>query len=277
MSLRRLSGVLLIIFAGTGIFLCILGLVFGWIYEPKLTTTIVDNLTLIDQSLTSTEVVLTTVEKMVQITSLDVASLQTTTKALSIGIHDANPMFDSLIQLTGKDLPEAIGTTQASLDSAQSSALIIDNTLSAVTRLPYFPLPPYKPAVPLHTALENVSTSLNTIKPSLLKINTSLSGGKSDLQIVDSELTKIIESTQKIAGSLGDAETVINNYKRSISQLRVNMHGMESAIPRWILICAWMLTFLLIWLILGQVGLALHGYEILKTAKKGKNLQERVN
>src|SRR5512140_519670 len=147
MNVKRIAGTLLMVGAGIGIILSLLGLIGVWVAGPKLTASIASNLTLIDNGLTSTESVLTTVDQMVQITSLEVSSLDTTTKALTQGIHDTNPVFDSLIQMTGKDLPIAITSTQDSLTSAQSSALLIDNTLSALSVLPVFPLPPYNPAV----------------------------------------------------------------------------------------------------------------------------------
>src|SRR5512140_1142062 len=119
MFLRRAAGYLLSLSAFAGLILSLMGLVIVWTYSPLITQSIRDNLTLIDQTLNSTESVLITVNQMVQNTSLEVTSLQTTTKALSNGIHDANPMFDSLMSLTGRDLPAAIGITQTSLTSAQ--------------------------------------------------------------------------------------------------------------------------------------------------------------
>ena len=82
---------------------------------------------------------LTIVSQVVQTTTLDIASLQAATHALALAIHDTNPVFTSLSQLTGADLPTAISATQTSLACAQGSALLIDNVLAALTNIPFPP------------------------------------------------------------------------------------------------------------------------------------------
>ncbi len=260
----------MVISAWIGALFCLVGLTAVWAYRPVVTDSALQNLTLIDQSLTSTESVLTTVSDMVQTTTADVNSLQVTAKALSTGIHDANPMFDSLIKLTGQDLPAAITSTETSLASAQSSALLIDNVLSALTNIPFSPVKPYKPAVPLHTALGDVSNSLNTLTPSLEAIHASLYFGKNDLATVDGELTKISQSTQDINGSLGNAQTVIADYKASVSELKNNVENTRDKLPGWLLILAWGMTVLLIWMLMAQIGWGLHGMDILRSTNKIK-------
>src|SRR5260221_12730175 len=98
-------------------------------------------------------------------------------------------MPDSLNRLTGRNFPAAITATQASLASAQGSALLIDNVLAALTSIPFSPVAAYKPDIPLHTALGQVSTSLDALTPSLASINTSLAAGQGSLRVVEVEPT----------------------------------------------------------------------------------------
>jgi hypothetical protein len=213
MILRRMVGILLIIAAVAGIIFSLVGLIEIWRYRPVVTKIVINNLALSDQALGTTQDVLTIVGQVVQASTADVASVQATGNALALIIHDTNPMLDSLISLTNKDLPVAVSATQTSLASAQSSALLIDNVLAALTSIPFSPVAAYKPAVPLHTALAQVSTSLNTLIPSLTAINTSLSDGKTNLNDMDVELTKISETTQGMSSTLANAQTVIDQYK----------------------------------------------------------------
>jgi hypothetical protein len=264
MFLRRAANYFLVFSATAGIIFSIIGLASLWFYRPRITQAVLNNLVLIDQTLTSTQSVLVTVNQMVQNTALNVESLQATTKALSTGIHDTDPMFESLMSLTGRDLPTAISATQTSLASAQSSALLIDNAITALTNVPFSPIVPYRPAVPLHISLANVASSLDSIKPSLEKINASLGKGKTDLALVDGELTKISETTQEINGSLGNAQTEISDYRITVSQLKKNVETAESRLFSWSLGLSWILTIALVWLLVGQTGLGLHGLELIR-------------
>lgn len=264
MILRKIVGVLLIIAAAAGIIFSLVGLVEVWRYQPIVTKTVTDNLALVDQSLNTTQDVLTIVGQMVQTTTIDVSSLQATTKALSLTIHGTNPMLDSLISLTGKDFPAAVHATQTSLASAQGSALIIDNVLAALTNIPFLPVAAYKPEVPLHTALAQVSTSLDILIPSLATINTSLMDGKTNLSTVESELTAISETTPGINDSLANAQSVIDQYQAVTAQLKMNVEAVQLGAQNWIKAIVWILSFVIVWVLIAQLGLALQGLDLVR-------------
>jgi hypothetical protein len=264
MFLRRIVGFLLVIAAVAGIIFSLTGLVELWRYRPVVTKTVIDDLALIDQALGTTQDVLTIVGQVVQTTTMDVASIQATTKAIGLTIHDTKPMLDSLISLTGKDFPAAVSATQTSLASAQSSALLIDNVLAALTSITFSPVAAYKPDVPLHTALVQVSTSLDTLKPSLATINTSLADGKTNLGIMEVELTKISDTTQGISTTLGGAQTVVDQYKAVTAQLKTNVETAQSGAQTWMMVITWILSFVLGWLLIAQLGLGAQGLDMLR-------------
>ena len=150
MFLKRIIGFLLIIGAVGGIIFGLIGLIELWRYRPVVTKTVVENLALVDQTLTTTQNALILVGKVVLTTTSDVTALQASSTALAQAIQDTSPTLDSLISLTGKDFPASIKATQTSLASAQGSALVVDNVLAALTSIPFSPVGTYAPAVPRH-------------------------------------------------------------------------------------------------------------------------------
>lgn len=270
MSLRRIVGYLLMVAATAGIIFSLVGLVEIWRYRPIVTTTVTENLALVDQTLNTTQEVLTIVGQVVNTTTVDVTSLQATTQALARTIHDTNPMFDSLISLTSVDFPAAVTATQTSLASAQSSALLIDNVLTALTNIPFSPVSAYKPAVPLHTALAQVSSSLDSLIPSLLIINTSLADGRTNLGIVEGELSNISETTQGVSTTLSGAQTVVDQYQAVTTQLKVNVEAAQRQTQTVMLATTWVLTFVLVWLLIVQLGLGLQGLDLVRD-RRGNN------
>ena len=268
MILKRLVGFLLVIAAAAGIIFSVVGLIEIWRYRPVAARAVTDNLALFDQALTTTQDGLTIVGQVVQTTTVDVASLQTTTQALALAIHDTNPMLDSLISLTSKDFPATIGSTQTSLASAQNSALIIDNVLTALTS--FSPVAIYKPAVPLHTALAKVSTSLDTLTPSLATINTSLADGKTNLGALEVELNKISDTTKGISLTLGSAQTVIDQYKTVTTQLKARVEAIQQVAGTWMTTITWILSFVLGWLLIAQLGLGVQGLNLLRGQREAR-------
>lgn len=270
MTIRKQLGFLFVIAAVAGIIFSIISVVQIWRYQQAVAETVVENLDLVDQTLTATQDGLTVVNDVVDTTNADVTSLQTTTHALALAIHDMSSTFNSLSTLASKDFPNSIKTTQTSLASAESSALIIDNTLSVLTSIPFSPVSAYKPEVPLHTALANVSTSLDSLPASLATIHTSLDDGKSNLAVVEVEINKISDTTKDMNRALGNAQTTIAHYQAVTKQLKARVETMQLGAPEWIKMIAWILSFVFIWVLISQLGLAMQGLDIIKAHSKAK-------
>jgi len=268
MKLRRLFGLLLIMAAAAGFLFSVVGLFEIWRFRPVVTQKVIDTLALFDQALNTTQDGLAIVGQVVQTTTVDIASLKTTTQALAQTIHDTNPMLDSLINLTRIDFPAAVAATQTSLASAQSSALLIDNVLATLTSIPLLSVAAYKPDVPLHTALAQVSTNLNSFTPALAMINSSLVDGKTNLGVIEIELNKISETTKGMSTALGSAQTVIDQYKTVTTQVKEQIEAMQISAPDWITTITWILTFILGWLLIVQIGLGTQGLDMLRGYRK---------
>jgi len=268
MFLKRIIGFLLIIGAVGGIIVGLIGLIELWRYRPVVTKTVVENLALVDQTLTTTQNALILVGKVVLTTTSDVTALQASSTALAQAIQDTSPTLDSLISLTGKDFPASIKATQTSLASAQGSALVVDNVLAALTSIPFSPVGTYAPAVPLHTALGQVSASLDSLIPALDTINTSLVSDKTNIGSMQTGLTQIVDTTQGMSSSLANAQTDINQYIAVTTQLKANVETAHRDAPAWIMAIAWILSFVLGWLMIAQLGLGLQGLELMRSNHK---------
>jgi len=268
MMIKRIIGLLLIIGAVGGILFSLTGLYEVWRFRPAVTKSVVDNLALVDQTLSTTQQALTIMGQVVQTTTADVAALQATSAAVAKAIQDSNSGLDSIISLTGKDMPAAVTATQTSLASAQSSALLIDNALSALTSIPFSPVGAYAPAVPLHTALGQVSASLSTLKPALATINSSLVNDKTDINTVEAQLSQISSTTQGMSLSLTDAQAVIDQYIAVTTQLKANVEDAHRNAPAWIFGAASILSLVLGWLVIAQLGLGLQGLDLVRGIRK---------
>ena len=262
MNLRKLLGVLLMLGAAIGIVFSIIGIFEIWQVRPVLIQAVNDNLTLLDDTLIATQNGLTAMGQLVQTTSADVTSLQTTTQALAL--HDTNPMLDSLTSLAAKDLPVAVSATQTSLAAAQNSAQLIDTVLSALTSIPLLPVSQYQPEVPLHTSLARISTSLDSIPASLATIQTSLTAGKTNLGVVEGELTKISATIKGIGDNLGGAQKSIDQYKIVTGKLKDRVEAARLAASDLLTTIAWILSLVLGWLLVSQLGLGVQGWDLMR-------------
>lgn len=259
----RVVGAALVMAAITGVLFSLFGIVQVWRIKPALSNNLAYELDVIHATVSTTAAGLTTVSDTMKTVTGNVEALQNTTAGLAQSIHGAQPMMDTLVKLLGQDLPNTITATQTSLDSAAASALLIDNVMGSITNLPLLGLDKYAPAVPLHTALGNVSGSLGKINPTLTNLQSNLTTTKDNLANIETEVTKMGGNIEQIKGNMENARQVIVQYQQESDILLAQVDIARKDLPTWINALAWLLTIGLVWLSITQIGLFLKGWEIL--------------
>jgi chromosome segregation ATPase len=271
MDVRKGLGYLFVFTAALGLIMGLFMLVSVWRYRPILLELISGNIQILDQSLTTTQDGLEIISQEVQLISTNMTSLLDTTQALGDTIHASGPMLDSLNNLTSKDLPNTITATQSALLSAQSSAQLMDNVLSTLTSIPFINVAPYQPQVPLHTALSDVSTSLNSLRPALVSINASLTLSKNNMSALEKEMTKISETTKDMSSTFSGVQAIVNQYKVTTQTLQNQIQAIRSAAPGWINSLAYLFTLGLLWFMLAQASLLAQGLYLLGKLSPKRN------
>ena len=269
---HRFLGIVLVVFAVTGMLLSLAGLAGVWGYKKRVETNLAQKLDLLSTTLETTTQGLEIASQSLETSSESITAIQTTLDALAISIEDSAPMLDSLDTLLSDDLPATITSTQTSLASAQSSAKIIDGFLNFVSLI--LPGDPYNPAVPLHEALGQVSASLDGLPGSFTEMAASLETTNDNLVVIKANVELIATSVSQIERSLTDAKAVISQYQVVIVDLQQTIETAKNQLPSWLNGLAWISTLLLLWLGVMQIGLLLQGLDVLAISGREPGLQE---
>ncbi len=260
----QIIGIVLIFTAIFGILFSLIAIIQIWRFKPRLEAGLSGELQLLDKTLTTTQDGLAVVKGSLDTASTNVDSLESATETLAQSLQDSNPLMESLVSLVGKDLPATITATQTSLTSAQTSAVLIDNTLATISKIPFLGLGRYQPDVPLNVALGEVSTSLNDLPASLKTIKASLETAQTNLDVMEKQMTSIGKDVRQFNEDLSSARSVIDDYQSTARELQSQVTAARQALPGFLNSGAWLLTFVLFWLGMTQIGLLTQGLEIIK-------------
>ena len=181
-------GFIFVITAIVGVSLFILAIVNIWQIKEPVYESLTSSLNLADDTLSATTDALTLIDEALINASLNITTLENTIQATSRAVGDTTPILDSVTSLADEDLPNTILTVQTALESAQSSAKLIESALSTITAIPFVPGDPYDPPVPLHEALGQASESLEPLHESMSEINDSLKTSRGNLILIQAEL-----------------------------------------------------------------------------------------
>jgi chromosome segregation ATPase len=262
--MKRLVGLLVFLIALPSLILTLYILVQVWRLQQPITVSLLSGVDVFAAALDSASDGLTTMQQSLDTTTANIDQLENTSQSLTQSLHDTGPLMNSLTTLTGKDLPTTITATQQSLNSAEGTALLVDDTLSALARVPFLPITPYQPQVPLHTAIAQVSTSLDNLSPSLLSIDKSLLTTSGNLATIETQTREMSQSMDKIKMNLVDIKQTVGQYRASVAKLRVQVTELRVAIPGWVMIATWLSLFILGWLALVQVEWLVEGVQMLR-------------
>jgi hypothetical protein len=261
--INRIVGVALVIAAIAGLIFNIAGAVFVWRQKEPVTVSLVSTATSINNALGTTVRALDVAQQSLQTSLESVIAVEKTITSTSKTIQSSSPMVDTLAELMKTDLPRTVSTARTSLDSAQESARLIDSFLRALANIPFVPDNLYNPPVPLHTALGNVSASLNDLPQAFTSMGNSLESAGGNLDTVQTDVALIATNIATINTSLENAQEVIREYQVTVSSLQTEMNDTAARIPGFIDAAAWVLTFVFAWLGLAQFGLLFQGMEML--------------
>lgn len=262
--MKRFIGLAMVLIALPSLVLTLFILIQVWTLQRPVNDSLLSGVDTFIGTLDSASAGLVTMQQSLDTTTQNITDLENTTQSLTRSLHDTGPLMNSLTTLTGKDLPTTINATQQSLNSAESSALFVDDMLSALTRVPFLPVAPYQPQVPLHTAIAQVSTSLDNLSPSLSSIDASLHTTTGNLATIETQTQEMSQSIDKIKRNLTDIKQSVAQYQTTISRLRVQLTDLRAAIPVWVMVATWVSSFVLVWLALVQVGWLIRGVQMLK-------------
>ena len=262
LSFKQFAGFLLVLVASASLFVSLYGLMQVWKLRPSVTQNLISGVELISDTVITTGEGLVVIEDALQTTSNNVATLQNASLALAQSTHDASLLAISVAKLSGTDLPQAITATQTSLLAAQASAKVIDNVLSAVSKIPFFPPDVYNPDLPLNAALGQAAASLENLPASLQAVQRRLDLSSSNLGATESSLLAFAQSVKQVQINLSSAQKVVDQYQLDITRFQARLTSLRTSIPRWITTLAWALTFGLIWLGVTQLELLLRGIEL---------------
>lgn len=259
----KIIGFLLVIAALVGLVICIAGIVGAWKLRGVVSANLGNTLDVLDNTLGATGDALGVADESLGTAREAVDTLATTIQTTGKSISDTVPLLDSLTKLTTQDLPDTVTATQNAMDSAKSSAEMIDTSLALITAIPFLPLEPYTPEVSLSQALGDVSTSLDPLTESFTDMESSLAMTRDNMVSIGSQIDTIANNVSQINTSLDTAGNVIIQYKDVVDLLQQQVGAVKTGLPQLMNIMAWMFTVVLAWLGLTQVGLLMQGFEML--------------
>jgi hypothetical protein len=263
-TLKKAIAVLMIIITAIGMLFSIFFLVLTWRIRQPATQKLQTAFEGTSAVLQTTIVGLDVIDQVVTNVYSSTIYISDATDALAKTIENTDQFVETAGSFMGNGFTTTISNTQRTLESAQSSALVIDNILTTLSRVPLIGIN-YNPATPLSTALGEVSSSLDPLQESLKGFQENLVSTQSNLQVFVTQLDLLKTNITEINKNLADSMVVIETYKSQVTDLKAWFDKAVLSLPAWITTFCIFITIFILLLIFVQGAIMLQGIYLLKS------------
>lgn len=273
---RKTFAKLIVAVSVIGLLLSIFMLVEIWRLRTPVTAHLLEGTNQVSTLLQTTADGLTTMDRMVSNVYTSTENLKSVSQSFVQTMQSTDTFIGSAGSFVGGDLVNTITNTQVALESAQASAVVIDNLLSTLSKVPLIGIQ-YNPALPLNVALGEVASSLDPLKGSLKDFQFNLGSTQTNMQIFSSQVTLMEQNITAINQNLLTVRTIILDYHTQLSGLQESVDRTRDALGRWVNLSCWILTLVIFWFSCVQLANLLHGWMTVKELDELKSgpLQEK--
>jgi adhesin HecA-like repeat protein len=265
-SHSRLTGIIFVIGAVFGLIISIGGLFVLWSTKDKVNRQVTGAVSLFGDALTATRDTIGVVSSTIDEADGNLDAVHQMILDVSDTLDQSSGLISSTGDLIGNNMVDFVTNTQTSLVSVENSAKAVDSILTKITAVPFiggYLGNGYNPDIPLQESVANVNKSMDPLPDSLKKIRRDLDVSSANVATVKGEVTALAIQIDAIQSSLMDARRMVVEYRRILSDVQSRYDKFEQRLPGMINTFYVGLTGVLIWVLITQLGMLLHGIELM--------------
>jgi methyl-accepting chemotaxis protein len=247
--------------AALGIIVSILGIVFVWRQVPGTTERLVNTAIFAQRALDSTDDLLAVADSTLTQAEDNIALIADATQDVAETLKQTSTITTTVADAVGDEFTSVVDKTQTALGALESSAKLVDDTLSFISSIPLLGAK-YSNQTPLYSSVVEINESLDEMPKTLKSLQDSLDSTANAFTGLNDSVSVLADNVAEIETSMKDAVAVVNRYQVLVDEAQVKTENMIEKLPRWISWTAIGLTVLLVWLIVIQAGLLMFGAEM---------------
>lgn len=266
--IERVVGMVLILGALAGLVVNIAGLTFVPRVEEQVQTVVEKTLNDFNNTLTTISTSLKVVDSSLENAEKTLEVAVTTTHDVAKAVDDTVPLLNTIGNLTGKELPSIVSSTQDSLAAAEQGAVTVELLLNTLNTIPLLNIPPYNPPVPLNQSLNNISASLEPLGDSFSQIESNLKDGSQSIEQVTADIDQLADTLAEVDNTLSEAKGVSIQFQKALDQQKEIINTLQTNIEPAIMWTSRAVSLVLIWLVIAQLGLLWQGFEMVGRSRR---------
>ena len=259
----RIIGLTLMILSILGMLFSISGIVAVWVIYPRIRESASEILDSLETALMTSQDAFDLSDQAIEDLLLDFGIIKGSFDSLDTTLEGVSGSLDTSANLIGDNLKQTVIDTQTALESAASTAVLIDNTLDFLSRIPLLGVD-YDPEVPLHISLEQVANNLEKFPDALDTIEGGITKTTDGLGALQINLSDLNNQIQDFSDDLEQTQVVILKFSDNIDVIKTQVESLNDNLGLYLTLSSLFISGLLFWSGLSQLIILNQGYIYLK-------------
>jgi methyl-accepting chemotaxis protein len=259
-----------------GIAFNLAGIILVWRFVPTVSDQLVETATFIQSVLDSTEDLLEISDNALSKANDNITLISEATKDMADSLEETSNIAISISESMGKEFTAVLDSTQSALTSLESSAKLVDDTLSVIASIPLIGSN-YSNKTPLYNSVVAINESLMLLPENMSNLQENLNEASSAFISLNENLESLSTSVEDIETNLEEAGEVIDSYQELVDQAQEKTASAIEKIPARVRWTAAAITLLFVWAILIQAGLIMYIQDMFTLHEKLAQITAKEN
>lgn len=259
---KRILAVIAIVISLVFLIVCIGGIVFSWSINTPLTETTTRVLTGFERVLQAADNGLERVDTRLSEAQTNVQTFEDRIQEAGETLSETSIVYQVLDRTVGDELFPKIETAGETVRSVADSVVAFNETLEAINEIPRVEVPT------LTEDLQRASDRMAEIQSDVEETRAELRSIREEA--VSKPVNAITERTQRISTGLENVQAITSEAQFNIEQNQESISEVRESVPGFFDLISAILTFIFLWLGLGQVGLIVLSWGVFRSPGSDK-------
>ncbi|MAT41755.1 MAG: hypothetical protein CL609_05395 [Anaerolineaceae bacterium] len=246
-----------------GIIASLYGIIQIWRIRPAVTSNINELLTDGINVLGSTDEAIQIINQALTNVASSLNDLESSTVLIKESINNTASMSTTFEVLLKEDFTVMAENTLIAIRSSEKSATVIDATLEALSKVPFFGIP-YDPETSLSYALGEIANEMEDMPQILAELSSSMDSTATNLVSLESQITDVEDNLSDMQGTMDDALELTKEYRTYAKDAKSNLENLQNNASQWITNLSIALTIFCMILVSSLVGAIFQARILLK-------------
>jgi methyl-accepting chemotaxis protein len=187
----------------------------------------------------------------------------------SVGVYSVWAIRSAVI----RSLDDMVELFEITLDTTEAGLNVLDQSLGATTDTLDSTL---ATTTGIAQTLNDISGLIGGIADIASMFGAEVDTPASDDEALSTNVQEMADDLSDITTSLNEAQEVIDRYQVNVDQAQAQLENFRENGPMWITAFAVIMTIILVWLAIAQIGLLLQGWAMVRPEQLPANPPENT-